>query len=158
MKTCDLCDKPAVYHDVRIVNNIPNTVHLCKECAVESGLDIAQNDYSVVLKIQGNSPAQLKSCPDCGMTISDYKKATLLGCPKCYETFSNELEGVIKRVQNNKIEHLGRCPSQLGESTERELLIRNLLRELNDAVQSEAYERAAVIRDQLKSLHDEKND
>lgn len=158
MTTCDLCENPAVYHDVRIVNNVPNTVHLCKEHAIEAGLDIAQSDYSVVLKIQGNSPSHVKSCQDCGMTISDYKKATLLGCPKCYEVFSNELVGVIKRVQNNKTEHLGRCPSQLGKASERELLIRNLLRELNDAVQSEAYERAAVIRDQLKSLHDEKND
>ena len=158
MTTCDLCENPAVYHDVRIVNNVPNTVHLCKEHAIEAGLDIAQSNYSVVLKIQDKSPSQVKSCPDCGMTISDYKKEALLGCPKCYEAFSNELEGVIKRVQNNKIEHLGRCPSQLSDSTERELLIRNLLRELNDAVQSEAYERAAVIRDQLKSLHYEKND
>lgn len=158
MTTCDLCDKPAVYHDVRIVNNVPNTVHLCKEHAIEAGLDLAQNDFSVVLKIQDNVPTQVKSCPDCGMTIADYKEVTLLGCPQCYETFAGELDGVIKRVQNNKTEHLGRCPSQLGEKTEREVLIRNLLRELNDAVQSEAYERAAVLRDQLKSLHDEKDD
>ena len=87
MTTCDLCENPAVYHDVRIVNNIPNTVHLCKEHAIESGLDIPQSDYSVVLKIQDNTLSQAKSCLDCGMTISDYKKATLLGCPKCYESF-----------------------------------------------------------------------
>ena len=158
MTTCDLCENPAVYHDVRIVNNVPNTVHLCKEHAIEAGLDIAQSDFSVVLKIQDKASTHFKSCPDCGMTIADYKKATLLGCPQCYETFSDELEGVIKRVQNNKVEHLGRCPTQLGEATERELLIRNLLRELNDAVKSEAYERAAVIRDKLKSLHDKQDD
>ena len=100
MTTCDLCENPAVYHDVRIVNNVPNTVHLCKEHAIEAGLDLAQNEFSVVLKIQHNAPSQVKSCPDCGMTIADYKKATLLGCPQCYETFSSELDGVIKRVQN----------------------------------------------------------
>ncbi len=158
MTTCDLCDKPAIYHDVRIVNNVPNTVHLCKEHAIEAGIDIAQSDFSVVLKIQEQSKSPIKSCPDCGMTIPDYKKATLLGCPTCYETFSGELDGVIKRVQNNKSEHIGSCPNQLGESTQRELLIRNLLKELNEAVQTEAYEKAAVIRDQIKTLHEQKDD
>ena len=158
MTKCDLCENLAVYHDVRIVNNIPNTVHLCKEHAIEAGLDLAHSDFSVVLKIQDKAPTQVKSCSDCGMTIADYKKGTLLGCPECYESFSNELHGVIKRVQNNKTEHIGRCPSLLGEASERELLIRNLKQQLNDAVQSEAYERAAVIRDQLKCLHEEIND
>ena len=94
MPTCDLCDQPAVYHDVRIVDGAHNTVHLCQEHAIEAGLSTGVIDLSVVLHIPttGGGHAGPTACPDCGLTIAQYKKTGLLGCPTCYETFQEQNE------------------------------------------------------------------
>ena len=159
MDTCDLCNEPAVYHDVRIVEGVHNTVNLCKEHAIEAGIEVQDMDFSVVLQIQPSSTEQpdIKACPDCGMTIPKYKETALLGCSTCYETFKEKLLQVIARVQDNHVQHVGNSPKQITPSMKRTLQIRQLLKELNSAVTRENYENAAKLRDQLKALYESGN-
>ncbi|MDP7006492.1 MAG: UvrB/UvrC motif-containing protein [Phycisphaerales bacterium] len=156
MTTCDLCDQPAIYHDVRIVNGVHETLHLCQEHAVEAGINLGPIDISVVLNMPHLSQGSdtIKSCPDCGMTIAQYKETSLLGCPTCYETFAEQLEHIIKSVQDNHTQHIGRAPTQVSNDMCRHLQIRRLLTELESAVSQEEYEQAALLRDQLRELHD----
>ncbi len=156
MRTCDQCDQPAVYQDVRIVNGIHNTIHLCQEHAIEAGLEVHDADFSILLHIQhgGTDNPSIKSCPDCGMNIPKYKETSLLGCPTCYETFRDQLIHVIARVQDNHIQHVGHSPKQLTTDMQRNLQIRRLLKELESEVNKENYEGAAKLRDQLKDLYE----
>jgi protein arginine kinase activator len=88
------------------------------------------------------------------MTISQYKKKSLLGCPTCYKTFKEELLPIINKVQNNNSQHVGRAPSQMSVDLNRNLQIRRLLKKLESAVSQEQYEQAATLRDQLRDLHE----
>ena len=156
MTTCDLCQQTAIYHDVSIVNGVHSTVHLCHEHAIESGINLGPIDLSIVLEIPHHI-AQLtstKSCPDCGMTIAQYKKESLLGCPTCYETFKKQLIYIIAKVQASHTQHIGRAPAQISIEADRHLKIRRLLKQLEVAVNQEKYEKAATLRDQLRELHD----
>ena len=156
MTTCDLCEQPAIYHDVRIVNGVHNTVHLCHDHAIEAGINLGPVDLSVILEIPQfvDEVSSAKSCPDCGMTIPQYKRASLLGCPTCYETFSEQLAHIIAKVQSNHSQHIGRAPSQISTEADRHLKVRRLLKQLESAVNQEKYEHAASLRDQLRELHD----
>ncbi len=155
MTTCDLCDKPAIYHDVRIVNGVHDTTHLCADHAIQSGINLGPVDLSIVLNISESQPQQGSgnSCADCGMTISQYKNTSLLGCPTCYETFNEELASIIANVQDNHTQHIGRAPSQSNMNLDRHLQIRRLLKQLESAVNQEEYEHAAELRDKLRELH-----
>ncbi len=156
MTTCDLCNKPAIYHDVRIVNGVHNTTHLCADHAIESGASLGPIDLSIVLKVseEVTSTVSTKACSDCGMTIAQYKEIGLLGCPTCYETFHEEIKNIIANVQDNQTHHIGRAPSQSNTVLNRHLLIRRLLKQLESAVNQEEYEQAADLRDQLRELHE----
>lgn len=156
MTTCDHCEQQAIYHDVRIINGVHSTVHLCHEHAIEAGINLGPIDLSVVLEIPHHISELVsgKSCPDCGMTIAMYKKVSLLGCPTCYETFNNQLAHIIAKVQASHTQHIGRAPAQISTEADRHLKIRRLLKQLETAVIQEKYEHAATLRDQLRELHD----
>ncbi len=155
MTTCDRCDQPAIYHDVRIVDGVHSTTHLCAEHALDAGVNLGPIDLSIVLETTELAPetSSAKSCPDCGMTIAQYKNSSLLGCPTCYVTFQEELRPIIGKVQNNNFQHVGRVPSLLNIDIDRQLQIRRLLKKLKSAVTKEDYEKAATLRDQLRELH-----
>ncbi len=156
MTTCDLCEQPAIYHDVRIINGVHSTVHLCHEHASEAGINLGPVDLSVVLEIPQfiDELSSAKACADCGMTIAQYKKASLLGCPTCYETFEEQLAHIIAKVQASHTQHIGRAPSQISTKADRHLKVRRLLKQLESAVDQEKYEHAAILRDELRALHD----
>ncbi len=156
MTTCDHCDQQAIYHDVRIVNGVHNTTHLCAEHAMEAGINLGPIELSVMLHPSKDvlSSTTQKLCNDCGMTIAQYKESRLLGCPSCYDTFQDELSSIISKVQDNNTQHIGRAPAQATVDLTRHLQIRRLLKKLESAVNKEEYEQAAELRDRLRELHE----
>lgn len=92
-----------------------------------------------------------KKCPLCGMTLSDFAREGKAGCPTCYDTFADELEPTIGRI-HGKTTHVGRTPIKQREKKELRERIRALEAEQKEAIHAENYERAAEIRDELKSL------
>ena len=156
MSKCDRCDKPAILHETRVVNGKTRSVHLCEEHAAEAGFQVSAGSIAFSIPVPGGKPpgSAGRSCSDCGMTISDFKETSLLGCPACYETFESHLEQLIVRVQGGQSQHVGKAPRQVGGDVDRQLAIKRLLKELDSAVGREQYERAAEIRDELRHLHD----
>jgi protein-arginine kinase activator protein McsA len=49
------------------------------------------------------------ACPDCGMTLAEFRSKGRLGCPRDYEIFREHLDPLIERIHNAK-HHLGRGP------------------------------------------------
>ena len=92
-----------------------------------------------------------KKCPLCGMTLSDFSRDGKAGCPTCYDTFADELEPAIGRI-HGRTAHSGRAPSKFREKTELKNRIRALEAEQKEAIRTENYERAAEIRDELRTL------
>ena len=48
-------------------------------------------------------------CPRCGFTQADFKKSGRLGCPECYKTFAEGLEGLLKTMHKGT-RHVGKVP------------------------------------------------
>ncbi len=96
--------------------------------------------------------AAKRSCPTCGITFGQFRQSGTLGCPDCYEAFEKQLAPLIERAQNGATHHRGKTPRRAGTSIDRTHLIRQLTKELDQAVAAEQYERAAKLRDRLRNM------
>lgn len=158
---CDICNKPAVVHEVTVKNGVAKEIHLCKEHAEEAGVSMPTHQpinelLTQFVMSQGgqSSESARKSCPGCGTTFSQFRQCGTLGCPECYDTFETQLAPLIERAQNGATHHCGKTPKRAGVSLDRTVLIRQLTKELDQAVTAEQYERAAELRDRLRHIDD----
>jgi protein arginine kinase activator len=169
---CDNCHKhPATVHIKKIVNGREVEYNLCQLCASEAlpgsfspfnaGSDF-MGDFSDMLagfsdsgqSESGQSESgqkkiikDEKKCPKCGSSFKDFHKTGRLGCDKCYETFEDNLDTLLRRLQGS-IQHAGKTPKGMEKYGE----IEDLKKEIRNCVSKEEYERAAVIRDKIKDL------
>ena len=169
---CDLCNKPAVVHEVTVRSGIKKEVHLCETHAQEAGIMppgqqpinqlLTQFVISQSLKAGSAAPGTPgtpavvkpanKTCSGCGMSFAQFRQHGRVGCAECYRTFEDELGPLIERAQNGGTHHQGKAPRRAGSTIDRQLLIQKLLKELDHAVAAEQYERAAKLRDRLTSM------
>lgn len=157
---CDLCDKPAVVHEVTVRSGIKKEVHLCETHAKDAGITLPGSQpinqlltQFVISHAQKPAPkTAAKACPGCGLTFAQFRQVGKVGCFECYEVFADQLGPLISRAQAGGTHHSGKTPRRAGTSVDRQLLIQKLVRELDHAVAAEQYERAALLRDKLNSL------
>ena len=150
-----------------ISNGQRQETHLCEFCAQEQGLAI-QNQVpinellSTLLASQGGSSADGKTardgippaltCPACGMTLEQFRKETLLGCPADYEVFREPPMKIIEKTQAGHTTHCGKVPARAPSDSKLHVKILNLRKELQSAITDENYEKAAEIRDRIEHL------
>jgi protein arginine kinase activator len=156
---CDACgEKEATVFLTQIVEGNMHKVNLCESCAKDKGVNDPQGfalaDVLMGLgsekEIQGTAAGKVR-CAACGFTLADLKKTGRLGCPECYDTFETHLEGMLKNMHKG-LDHLGKIPSGLLEVRKRDATIQDLRASLDEAVAGEQYERAAALRDQIRSI------
>lgn len=97
-----------------------------------------------------------KACPNCGCTLEDIAKTAKLGCPKCYEEFSEHLDQILQHA-HGAIKHVGKVPKNWKkQQAEKDInpikYIVEMNQKLNLAVKEERYEEAAQIRNKLTVL------
>lgn len=179
---CQMCSKKeANFHYKSNENGKITEKHLCKECAKKSGylsdetLDmfnpfgsidnlIFENSNGLLGELFGNmlgngkqtASLQKSVCTNCGMRQSDFINGARLGCSECYKVFSSLLEPTIKRIHGN-VRHNGKFPSGRKEYVEKQRKIEGLKEKLEKAIQTQEYENAAKIRDQIRSLENDDN-
>jgi protein arginine kinase activator len=155
---CDACkSNPATVFLTQIVEGKMQKVNLCESCSKEKGVTNPMGfelaDLLLGLgneePIQKGPPAQ--QCPACGFTQADFKKTGRLGCPQCYDTFSEGLGGLLKAMHKNTT-HVGKIPARLMHRLKVGARMKELQRDLARAVAGEDYETAAQLRDQLREL------
>jgi len=161
---CQNCFKEeAVVKFTQIINNEKKEINLCKKCAELKGLhnplvNISKLFEGLLMEMVGNElPAptsteeeKLTRCPQCNMTMRDFRKRGLLGCDKCYQTFYEELNVLLRRIHGSN-KHIGNRPSRISSPRE-DYDLPKLQKELNLAIQREEYERAAQLRDLIQEL------
>ena len=89
----------------------------------------------------------LKICPCCGFSLSDFEKIKRLGCSKCYSTFQKEVDLFLKEIRQGE-SHQGKV---IELSLDKKRLKLNAL--LKEAISKRRYEEAAEIEKQLQNLH-----
>jgi len=164
-KVCDLCgENPAVVHLTQVVDNQTTTSHLCERCATEKGLYTPSPPPNLPLadflaKMGGAAPKEGEgdpdsdlSCPFCGLTASAFKELGRLGCPQCYSTFGTSLRGLLRRIHGGT-QHVGKVYLPPDPSTtEVEKRLEGLRKRLQRAIDAEDFERAAELRDEIRTL------
>ncbi len=153
---CQRCKKqPATVHLTEIVNNEKRERHLCEDCAREEGVAIKtqinlQDVLSGMLEAhQAAGEDAGLTCPDCGMTYGEFRNQGRLGCPNDYEAFADPLREVLEKV-HGATEHTGKMPHRAGGDPRAQRELMQLRRSLQEAVQREAYEEAARLRDLIQ--------
>ncbi len=102
------------------------------------------------------STENVPACPDCGMTLSEFKARGRFGCPRDYEIFAEHLDPLFERIHDvQPARHEGRLPES--PSGEPELVaqarrLSSLKTRLDAALAEENYEEAARLRDQINEL------
>jgi protein arginine kinase activator len=157
---CDHCDRPAVVHETVIRNGVAKEVHLCEMHAAEFGYGpggptAGAVPVAALLTAFSASPSaspSVRGCPGCGTTLGQIRQTGTLGCPDCYTTFEGPLAPIVQRAQAGAVGHVGRAPTAASAREAQVALRAKLVRELEEAVSSEQYERAARIRDRIHEL------
>ena len=156
---CHRCAKnPATVHVRRVTEGDEEGLHVCRECAMELGANpgtaepegLLSDPLALMLRSLEKDP-QTGVCPGCGLDYEAFKKKGRLGCAQCWVIFSAQMESLILRL-HGKTRHQGRSPAREGVQYEQASRIRRLNDELERAVGSEQYERAAELRDLLNDL------
>ena len=157
---CDNCgENEAVIHLTQIVDNQMGTFHLCEACAADKGLEpepgaanFPLTDFLAQLSQAERPPALDARCDYCGLALRDFKKTGRLGCSHCYVTFEAHLRGLLRRLHGGT-QHVGKVylPPDPSHAEQQERLA-GLRRKLDRAVQSEDFERAAELRDLIRTL------
>lgn len=195
---CDNCGKREA--NVKYTENINGRrkeLNLCEECSRKLG--IGQMDFSMPVDFSSflggflnelgssnfmpmfNTTKEL-NCNNCNTNFDNIINTGMLGCPECYDTFSDEIDSILKRLQGSN-RHVGRIgkiiDSKIDEkeakanneanndngdvTNKNESKTKNakqskedkkltLQRELEQAIKDERYEDAAKLRDEINEL------
>ncbi len=146
-------------HEVTLNNCINTEIHIINEHAEEAGVPMPTHQpinqllTQFVISHSARAKAKSKACPGCGMTFGRFRQGGTLGCAECYDAFEEQLAPLIERAQNGATDHRGKTPLRAGASVDRQRMISQLVKELDQAVAAEQYEQAAELRDQLRDLN-----
>ena len=170
--TCQDCKKrEAQVHLTQIVNNEKTSLNLCKECAAARGfhspLDNVPFPLAEILSgLAATTPgaseepdaADQVTCDSCGLTFHMFTRQGRFGCGSCYKAFRPRLEPIMRKIHGASL-HRGQRPmALLGTAEENDQIPvkeeERLESELQKAIESEDFERAAEIRDKLKTIRE----
>jgi len=168
---CEKCKKnEAKINLITVVNGQKHEIWLCENCVKDISSipffsSIGQNMNfpfqgmltGLLSNVDGtkvdvdNNKIKEIICSNCGLTYDEFKKTGKLGCSDCYEEFKVVLEPRIKSLQAG-VKHIGKIPNMKGEELNRRRKLQNLKEEMQKLIIAEDYERAAMVRDEIKTL------
>lgn len=169
---CEKCKKNnASFFFQENINGKKRSLALCSECAEEMKKNGELQSGDSLFDSLGFSPTlhdslfgslfsypekvkQIgteKSCPYCRSTFSDFRRQGKAGCSECYRTFSAELQSTIRSIHGNA-KHIGRAPAKAKAKLQKEGELRKLKAELKAAIENEEFEKAAELRDKIRSI------
>ncbi len=137
-----------------VIEDEATVKHLCRKCAATQ-VAVDTSDGDTADHETSESPgSELRGdiCPKCGLSLDEIMQTTKFGCPECYRSLGSGVETLLRRVQGALL-HQGKVPgTEPGWAS-----LKVLERRLTDAIRREAFEEAAVLRDQIIELTREGN-
>lgn len=160
---CDSCKKKnANFHYTKIINGKMEELHLCETCAFENqdlDLDKPFSIHKLFAGLFENMQTTQEekvvdiTCSNCGLTFTKFQKTGKLGCDKCYDNFSENLRPIINGIHGHN-HHRGKAPKRISPDIILQKEVEDLMVRLEDAVKKEEFEKAAVLRDEIKLVKD----
>ncbi len=170
MKCQDCNEREAQVHLTQIVNNVKTSLNLCKQCAAARGFhspldnipfplaDLLPGMGEAFSEEGGEDSGEKLVCSNCGLTFQQFTRQGRFGCGTCYTAFRDRLEKLMRQIHGASL-HRGRSPivANSDEGDEDHMPVKEEARlqtELQKAIDSEDFERAAEIRDKLRSVRE----
>ena len=158
---CQNCGKNnANVKYTQVINGDKTQLFLCDECANEINIgmnfdfgmhDVFSNFFDEFSGLKTITIPEVSKCNSCGMSYDEFSKTGMLGCEKCYSTFSNRLDEVLNRIHGSN-RHLKLSDKNIKDERNANTEIIKLKNELKTCIEKEEYEKAAIIRDKIKKL------
>ncbi len=166
---CQECkERPASLHFTKVVNGEKTVVQLCERCAQEKGeMFLLEGDSGFPINAllagllnpsfhsttsHSALGSQITQCDVCGMTYQQFADIGRFGCANCYNAFREQLIPILKRLHSGNITHGGKVPKRIGGSLHLKRKIKKYKNELAALIEQEEFEKAAEMRDQIRSL------
>lgn len=171
---CQNCnEREANVKYTQIINGEKKEMILCSECSKKLGIDNMNFDMpinfsnffdDILTDYEEDFLPLMKTniilkCNNCGMTYEEFLKDGKFGCSNCYNTFSEKIEPILKRIHGNTNYKGRKCNdnkeklevnNKNKEKIKTESKTENLQEDLKKAIKEERYEDAAKIRDKIK--------
>ena len=170
---CQSCgQRAATTHIKCMVNGQLTETHLCAQCAKQQGYGHILGDWGGCGSLLGGllggeAPAvEVKRCPGCGASFSEISQTGQIGCGECYHTFRAQLLPVIQRI-HGAAQHKGKIPGGSAlrvtdpnhqmvaaprQENQAETELKEKERLMQEAIQRQDFENAALLRDQIKEI------
>ena len=169
---CQKCGKnSATVYVTKVINGNKTEMYFCEYCAREKGemdnpfegnfplhqffsgmMGFLPGGGSEAMVPQAQTSVQ---CPGCGLTYAQFGQIGRFGCDRCYEGFQEYLPSLFRRLHGNQ-KHMGKIPKRSGSGIKLKREIEQLRAELQKKINEEAFEEAAMLRDQVKKLEQKK--
>ena len=153
---CNICEQnEASVYFKQTHHDVVKEMSVCEEFAAQKGFDVHSPMpltnllFGVGVQQENEPDEEDKSCPACQMRRSEFRKSSRLGCPACYQTFSDDLMPLLTAMHKGS-RHVGKIPA--GEGKAARLAVIQM--ELEKAVASQNFEEAARLRDQIRGFGD----
>jgi len=154
---CQKCPNAATLHITEILSETHvEELHLCEGCAHKYLYEPQPKPAkpAPVPAEEGEEPGMLnRECEVCGTKFVDFRNTGRLGCPHDYEVFRDELVPLLENI-HGEARHCGKSPRRLPQSKQTQSELTQLRKQLQQAINKEAYEEAARIRDRIRQLEE----
>ena len=150
---CEKCGKNnATVLYTQIINGKKSSLNLCSACS--SGESIFDN-FGSLLSFGTRTDARQTVCPICGMTLSEFARKGKMGCGKCYETFRAQAKSMLQKIHGTSVHTETKNEAPAPETKKEEKSELDILKDnLKEAINTENYEEAAKIRDEIRAIKD----
>jgi len=154
---CQSCPNPATVHQTVTVDGHKQELHLCQACAEQREF-IKEHELNLPAILQtligqhiGQPTDELArlTCPVCGIMYMEFRNEGRLGCPHDYQAFRVGLEPLLRRIHRAG-RHVGKTPRHRPDSAALQAELMELRGKLRVAIDAEAYEEAACLRDLIR--------
>ena len=154
---CQSCKKrQATVYYTETINGVTRQVALCDSCAGHTapfgGFDL----FGSLFSGSHQPPAPTKRCTLCGSTYREIAERGKLGCAQCYTVFAEELAATLSDMHGADARYVGRGELPQAEPPAppkaEDPALQEKRAELARAVENEDYERAAILRDEIRAL------
>ncbi len=165
---CQECRlKEANIHIVKNINGTHSELNLCEHCArKKEELDFSFEPQFSLHKLfnsmlnqsicgsRETMQADKIQCPSCRLTFSQFSQIGRLGCSRCIPAFEEKIEPLLRRIHGSST-HTGKIPVKVRKRVNKLREIDQLKEDLKAKIQNEEFEKAALLRDRIKTAEKE---
>jgi protein arginine kinase activator len=160
---CQVCgEAEATIHFKELKHDEMRELHLCPACAEEKGLHAVMEQDKLSLANQfiwmaenlypeNSAKIGQVQCTRCGLRYGEFTRLGRFGCMDCYSTFDVQIRRLLRRV-HGATQHAGKRPGHTAAPPTGKATLHRLQEELQRAIASENFERAAELRDRIRAL------